>query len=137
MPVGLYSPDVALRPDGAYPGLERPWISWAPSHPEMALLMQLLSYANIINGLKPSEKKELWYELEGKDELPGDKEEYLCITAVPKIISKRIGKDKKVIIYGDLRESGGDLRYCPMYTCVELCPEYIDYLGKLLEKYLK
>lgn len=34
------------------------WMTWAPSHPEMALLTQLLTYANIINGLKEDKKDE-------------------------------------------------------------------------------
>lgn len=32
------------------------WMTWSPSHPDMALLTQLLTYANIINGLKEDEK---------------------------------------------------------------------------------
>ena len=37
---------------------ERPTITWAPSHPELGLLSELLSYANIINVLKETEKRE-------------------------------------------------------------------------------
>jgi len=111
------------------------WISWAPSHPETALLMQLLSYANIINGLKPSEKRKFWIELEGKkdvfDTCP-HAESVLPQMADPHGIRKEIGEDKKVIAYIDLGEKDH-----PLCTCVELCPEYINYLRKRLNPYLE
>jgi hypothetical protein len=43
---------------------ERPTITWAPSHLESGLLGELLSYANIINGLKEGGKRELRRDLE-------------------------------------------------------------------------
>jgi len=44
---------------------KKAWMTWAPSHPELALLTELLSYANRINGLKEFEKGELRAKLEG------------------------------------------------------------------------
>ena len=116
--------------------VKKDWISWAPSHPEMALLMQLLSYANIINGLKQSKKKKLFFELEGREDIyKVAPQEVVSKMAEPYIVGKKIGKDKKVIQYIDLRgEVDG---FCPVYTCVELCPEYIDFLGDKLKSYLK
>jgi hypothetical protein len=116
---------------------KKAWISWAPSHPEMALLMQLLSYANIINGLKPSEKKKIWLELEGKgDILDTCPEDDLPKIGQSRQIRKEIGNDKKVILYVEFfppfREE--DHQLC---TCVELCPEYIGYLRKTLNRYLR
>jgi len=111
---------------------ERPWISWAPSHTDMALLMQMLCYANIINGLKPSEKKKLWFELEGKKDLHNKvlSEHELTSFAVPDAIIEQIGSDIKVMAFGDTKDE------FVAHTCVELCPEYIDYLRKLLKPYL-
>lgn len=113
--------------------VERSWITWAPSHTDMALLMQMLCYANIINGLKPSEKRELWVEIEGKRALrdEGFSKYELASIAVPDEIKRRIGSDKKVMAFGD-PEDGDVLR-----TCVELCSEYINYLRRLLKPYVK
>jgi hypothetical protein len=41
------------------------YLSWAPSHPEFCLLTELLTYANLINGLKPTVRRELRAKLEG------------------------------------------------------------------------
>jgi hypothetical protein len=108
----------------------RSWITWAPSHTDMALLMQMLCYANIVNGLKPSEKRKLWIELEGKSKFSNEVYDLTTIT-VPDEIKRRIGSDKKVMAYGDPED---EEVYC---TCVELCPEYIDHLRKLLKPYIK
>lgn len=115
---------------------KKAWMTWAPSHPEMGLLMELLSYANIINGLKPTEKRKLWIELEGKKALLDRfgypvPENILGSIAAPHDIKREIGKDKKIIVY-DVHGEGEPLR-----TCVELCPEYIDYLKKVLKPYIK
>jgi hypothetical protein len=112
---------------------ERPWISWAPSHVDMALLMQMLCYANIINGLKTSEKKKLWFELEGKKHLrnKGLSEHELTSYAVPEEIIEQIGSDIKVMAFGTPEDE-----YLA-HTCVQLCPEYLDYLWNLLKPYLR
>lgn len=112
---------------------ERPWVTWAPSHTDMALLMQMLCYANIINGLKPAEKREIWIELEGKKPFRnrGFSKYELATIAVPDEIKRAIGLNKKVMTYGDPED--GDV----MRTCVELCSEYIDYLRRLLKPHFK
>jgi hypothetical protein len=112
---------------------ERSWITWAPSHIEMALLMQMLCYANMINGLKPSEKRELWTELEGKRTFAnkGFSKVELANISVPDEIKRYIGIDKKVMAYADSEDKE------VLRTCAELCPEYIDYLRKLLKPYLR
>ena len=40
-------------------------MTWAPSHVELGLLGEILRYANIIDGLRETEKKELKYKLQG------------------------------------------------------------------------
>jgi len=114
--------------------LKKNWISWAPSHLEMALLMQLLSHANIINGLKPSEKKELWFELEGREDMYPYEEDFSKF-AEPHIVGERIGGNTRVIQYIDRREDAEG--FLPVYTCVELCQEYIDFVWNKLRRYLK
>jgi len=41
-------------------------MSWAPSHIELGLLSELLRYANIVDGLNDSKKRELRVKLEGQ-----------------------------------------------------------------------
>ena len=131
----LYSPkwDSPEARKGGLPHLENSWISWASSHLEMALLMQLLCYANIINGLKPFERKKIWFKLEGKDVWEYVPDYYKPRFAAPDTVSKRIGKDTKVILYKNLRD---DSNGHAIHTCVELCPEYIDYIRGILRPHL-
>jgi hypothetical protein len=109
------------------------WMAWAPSHPELALLTELLSYANRINGLREFEKGGLRAKLEGvrKGGYDPETEEYDAdrIIADTSEILKEIGKDKLHFIYVEKDEPELELR-----LCVELCQEYIDYLKKLLKK---
>jgi hypothetical protein len=110
------------------------WMTWAPSHPELALVTELHSYANRINGLKEFEKGELRAKLEGvrKGGYDSETEEYdadLVIADASEIL-KEIGEGKFRFIYIERDEPELDL--C---LCVELCQEYIDYLKKTIEKY--
>lgn len=114
---------------------QKAWMTWSPSHLEIALLSELLSYANIINGLKESRRNEIRLELEGKLELlrcgfyntPLD----AIMNEEPQSLFDNISRmpDKKIVIYPT---DSGELS-----SFVELCPEYIDYLKKLLKPYLK
>jgi len=51
--------------EGFYPQKEA-WMTWAPSHVELGMLRELLRYANIVGGLKESEKRKLRDILEGQ-----------------------------------------------------------------------
>lgn len=123
---------------------ERPTITWAPSHPELGLLSELLTYANIINGLKEMKKRELRTDLEiavegnGKlrlykapienllQQLPNKK---LLFEAPPFAIF--FFSHNHVEVY-DKKKIDKDSLFC-----IELCPEYIDYLKETLAPYLK
>jgi len=113
------------------------WMTWAPSHPELGLLMELLSYANIINGLKETEKRKLKIELQGRTPLAEmvrkgfAPEDELIRGACPDDIKSKIGKDKKTVVYFE-----PEVEPIVLHFCVELCPEYIDYLKTVLKPYL-
>ena len=115
-------------------GAKKAWMTWTLSHPELALLTELLSYANRINGLKEFEKRELRVKLEGvrMGGYAPQTEKYDAdrVIADASEILRKIGKDKLHFIYVEKDEPGLDL--C---LCVELCQEYIDYLKKTIEKY--
>lgn len=107
------------------------WMTWSPSHPEITLLSELLSYANIINGLKEYERRKLKPQLEGvKIDRISKKSEAQYVNA--EFLSKQIGGDKKFAGYIQTDDPQNRLP-----CCVELCPEYIDSLRKVLKPYLK
>ena len=107
---------------------EKAWMTWAPSHIELALLSELLSYANIINGLNEMEKLELKSRLEAReDSIVSERQAY---RVHPDIVN-RIGKDKKVAICDESL-----IKQQEPFICVELCPEYIDYLRNVLKPHL-
>jgi len=93
-------------------------MTWSPSHLDLGLLSELLSYANIINGLKEAGKKELKEKLEGKDF------EYLLNQA----------EEGHYVLLGYEFNKAKEKNWV---FCNELCPEYIEYLKKLLNPYLR
>lgn len=129
-------------------------MTWASSHPELGLLSELLSYANIINGLKESEKRKLRGKLEVMYELDeegrkikqymaeGNREQALKV--YKDIISNLsnynrdfediTSKLNKIMLHGI---EFGRRRKEEYVFCVELCPEYIDYLKTVLKPYLR
>lgn len=95
----------------------RGWITWAPSHLEEALLADILRYANMVDGLSEYKLRKLRDVLGGKSakashnlmkELP-DKTHFYHYNSVTHEVKT---------------------------FCVELCPEYIDYLKKVLKPYI-
>jgi len=110
---------------------QKAWMTWAPNIPEMGYLLEVLKYAFMINGgLSEGEKKDLRIILEAReDSIVSGRQAY----TVPKNIGNEIGKDKRVVI---IDESLTKPQEQPT-ICVELCPEYIDYLRKVLKPYLK
>jgi len=133
---------------------ERPTITWAPSHPELGLLSELLSYANIINGLKEAKKRELRTDLE----IAVDEEEehvrlyWYPIRVLLKLQNKVLlfetpdncifirqaewmGEPTEPRLYGESYEK--KIKGPDWFFCVELCPKYIDYLKTVLKPYLK
>lgn len=84
----------------------------------------MLSYGNIVNGLKENEKRWLKVILGAELMLPeAGFREAIDVYG----IMKEIGEDKKTIVYQDVTS---EERFC-----AELCPEYIGYLRKALKPY--
>ena len=103
-------------------------MTWAPSHPELGYLAEVLRYANIIDGLSEEEKRYLRFDLEL---VVGMSDRQFAID------EKRIEDldfrfaDKKKLVFFDENIAG------KMALCVELCQEYIDYLKLVLKQHLK
>ena len=118
---------VLSAPEPSAHEFETEVMTWAPSHPETGLLSELLSYANIVNGLKESEKRELRMGLE----IAVDTDDYVNLYWYPlrDVLSLR---DKAVLLEYDGRKTEMKNLIC----CVELCPEYIDHLKRILKPYI-
>jgi hypothetical protein len=105
------------------------WLTWSPSHVDLALLMELLTYSNIINGFKEAKKRLLIEHLEFRhrkgtlNEVSGKVEvcDWLKLGAMQSVV----GCDKKLASYSD--DNGRS------YAMAELCPEYITYIKELAE----
>lgn len=102
-------------------------LTWAPHHYELALLMDLLNYANMVNGLKEHEKRELRNGLQLLFEGQTADERTESIKNLRECVPSKL-------LYG-LQANYRD-KTVNFMTCVELCPEYIDYLKEILKPYL-
>jgi hypothetical protein len=112
----------AVYPQRFYPSKHRAVITWAPSHIELGLLQELLSYANIINGFKESVKLDLIKKLMFFD--------------MPTETTSKSKKDmsEKIHAYGyRIKKQSGEET---MIGCTELCIEYIEHLRETLKPYL-
>ena len=85
------------------------WMTWAPTHVEIGLLADLLLYANIINGLSVPEKEKLRTKLLSMEEI--------AFTDLKAYWTHDSKTDEDIIL-------------------VELNPQYIEYLRKLLKPYI-
>jgi hypothetical protein len=140
--VYLYIPEELASLDASVcPNFVAAVHTWAPSHLEMALLMEVLCYANIINGLKEDKKRKLREILEMRHVLPDIDWHYdeildtfvrLRLAGLYEHI--RVRKDRTVLI--GFESTDGKIVEEPMF-CVELCEEYIDYLREILKPYLR
>jgi hypothetical protein len=95
-----------IHTDSQKKTIEKPWISWAPSHTEIGVLMDVLRYANIIDGLNCSYKRKLRPYLEAH------------------VIKGNIGDN--FLIYRKIEDC----------ICVQLCSDYVDHLKGILKPYL-
>jgi len=122
---------------------ERPTITWAPSHPELGLLSELLCYANIINGLKETEKRKLRKDLEvAVDEGHGVLRLYWDpikdLLEMPNKVLLFEMKDVALFLSSRIiRELKKERVEKDFLCCIELCPEYIKYLKTVLKPHLK
>jgi len=90
---------------------KQPVMTWAPSHYEIALLADILHYANIINGLKEEKKRKLMPDL---------------FIYSPWELDEKLQEKMLFVIEDDEH----------VFIAVELCPEYIAYLKKILKPFL-
>lgn len=100
------------------------YLSWAPSHAQFCLLTEVLTYANLINGLKPHIRKKLKFKLQGM------LNEKMCTER---------NRDHFLIDY-DMLSKMGDKAIVSFsgqdYLSFEVCQEYIEYLRKLIKPYI-
>ena len=105
--------------------------TWAPSHLEMGCLMDVLKYANIIDGLNEAAKRELRKKLEIL--FVEDKRTSVYNGNAHKALRDTLPPNKIIRLTTSAAKSGFEESEC----CFELCPEYIDYLREVLNPYLR
>jgi hypothetical protein len=111
---------------------EKTVMTWAPSHPELGYLSEILRYANIVDGLSETEKRELRPKIEFAVH-EQEKNGYMRIYEEPlKTLCERLPDALGFLGYDSIDE-----RLREFHFCVELCPDYIDYLKETLAPYLK
>ena len=100
------------------------YLSWAPSHAEFCLLTELLTYANLLNGLKPTVRREIRSKLEGKSiikEIEGQKYMHFLLDTE---LLKKMQEESMVSFAGQEGIS------------FEVCLQYVEYIRKLIEPFL-
>lgn len=108
----------------SYPKTEA-YLSWAPSHPEFCFLTELLTYANLINGLKPNLRRKLRLKLEGKtfrEKREGHEYTYF------EIDSELLHSMPEGTMASFAGQNG---------ISFEVRLEYVEYLRKMLKPYLE
>jgi hypothetical protein len=106
------------------------FMTWAPSHIELALLSELLHYVNLIDGLSKTERRELRNSLEF---LFGAEDEDIYLAEKNLLEFARKVRNKRSLI-GYERTKEGRKR---IISCFEICPEYIEWLKETLKAYMK
>jgi len=105
-------------------------MTWAPSHTELALLSDLLHYANVIGGFPEDVRRDIRYDLEiavqEEDGTFGVDEVRFAD------IDRRFPNPYAFFGY-DKDKKGAKIAF----FCVELSPEYIDYLKEIVKPCLK
>jgi hypothetical protein len=101
------------------------YLSWAPSHPEFCLLTEVLTYANLINGLRPHLRRKIREKLQGR---------------LTKYVSEYDGKTYvSISLHSELIEflSTDSIVSFSHQTGVsfEVRLEYIEYLRKLMKEF--
>ena len=106
-------------------------MTWAPSHVELGLLSEILRYANVIGGQNVIEKRELREKLELTTP---EKSDVVKMFSHDDILEATSSMEKGLIHLILLQPRKG-MPITGAETAVKLCPEYIDYLKKVLKPY--
>ena len=105
---------------------EREIMTWAPSHRELALLSDLLHYANMISGFSEPIRRDLRYDLEimvseGHNRFSIDHDKFAEFDIR---FSSYVGRERSK---EGIKET---------VFCIELSPDYLDYLKDVVKPYL-
>jgi len=103
----------------------KPVMTWAPSHPELGLLSELLGYANIVNGMKEDRKRKLINMLQNPLWTIG-------ITNWARNSALEYTEKGRFYLIGYEHGEPDEL-----VCCAELCLEYIDFIKELLKQFPK
>jgi len=106
--------------------ITKPIMTWAPSHVELGYLGEVLRYANIIDGLNESEKNGL------RPLLAAESESHLLTDPYDHLRLRVALSDKRELFC--IEKENEEINFA--FRGIELCSEYIDYLGEILKPYM-
>jgi hypothetical protein len=100
------------------------YLSWAPSHAEFCLLTEVLTYANLINGLKPHLRLRVKEKLQGRTKkYTQDGKTYINISLHCDLLNTI--PENAIISFAHQEGVSFEIRM-----------EYIEYLRKLIKEYI-
>jgi hypothetical protein len=113
-----------IQSEGKSKPIKTQLMTWAPSHRELALLSDLLHYANMINGLPETIRRDLRFDLEvfvdsGNNTFQIDED-------VIEKLDSRLTKPNFML--GRERNKDGNME---TVCCHQLSSEYLDYLREI------
>jgi hypothetical protein len=100
------------------------YLSWAPSHSEFCLLTEVLTYANLINGLKPDLRKIIKEKLQGIGVSDNQCEEPFDHIAIDSDLLT-VMPENSIISFSHQRGLSFEVRL-----------EYVEYLRKIIKPYM-
>lgn len=104
-------------------------MTWAPSHRELALLSDLLHYANVISGLPEAIRRDLRYDLEIF--VTSGNDLFNCDEKTIENLDQRFRSPS--ILVGREKNKEGIME---TILCTELSSEYLDYLRDTIKPYI-
>lgn len=107
----------------------KPIMTWAPSHRELALLSDILHYANMISGFSEKIRRDLRYDLEITVTM-GDRQFALDEKRIEELDERF---RNPLVLIGREKTKRGDLA---TFFCIELSPEYLEYLRDIIQPYV-
>jgi hypothetical protein len=100
------------------------YMSWAPSHAELCLLTEVLTYANLINGLKPNNRLEVREKLHGRITSHFENgKAYQSIAIHSELLD--FMPETSIVSFADQEGVSFEIRM-----------EYVEYLRKLIKPYM-
>lgn len=115
--------------------IPKPVLTWAPSHVELGYLSEILRYANIIDGLDKNQKENLRPFLAAESFEYDVEQQYIdgfCANKKLEKLRDVLFEKRELFCF---EKENDEIEF--IFRGIELCLEYIDYLGEILKLFLR